>query len=1001
MFGNVISYGAAPRPANSRATSARISVTGRSGTINRDKSDRPEPSLVQNVVAINGFAYGAIGADIHVFANGLPLYLLANWRAEGEADQGWLRELPSRMLNARYAVVPFTGRDHELAELHQWARNGSRLAVRWLHGPGGQGKTRLAAQFALELATAGWKVVKAIHGPGTVVPPPGSQDMRLGDATGLLMIVDYADRWPLTHLTWLFSNALLHQMGVPTRILLIARSTDAWPAVRAVLANHQARTSAQLLDALPDEPGRAGMFDAARDSFAARYDIGDAEAIGPPGPLADPDLGLTLALHMAALVAVDAHAHGQQPPKNVAALTIYLLDREHLHWANLYGDSTHEVCPANRAFHTHPGVMNQVVFAAALTGPVTRPVGTTILDGLHLDSDSDQILTDHGICYPASDPARPTVLEPLYPDRLAEDFLALTLPGHSADYPAQPWAPTTSTALIARGDDGTLPGHISRSLIFLAAAAAPGRWTHVSTHLNAILANDPALAVAAGSPALTAIAEAADVSVLEAIEALLPLHKHIDLDTGAAAISTKLASHMLGHTTDLAARAHIHATLDWRLANAGLHQAALAAAQESLVLYRRLAEASPAAHEPNLAMSLNNLGNRLAEAGYRQEALVPAQEAAALYRRLAKASPAAHEPNFAMSLSNLGNRLAEGGYRQEALVPAQEAAALYRRLAKASPAAHEPNLAMSLNNLGNRLAKAGQREEALVTSQEAVAIRRRLAEANPAVYEPDFAVSLNNLGNRLSEVGQGEEALAICREAVVLYRGLAEASPAVYELDLAMSLNNLGNRLSEAGQREEALAISQESAARYRCLAETSPAVYEPELAMSLKNLGNRLSEAGQREEALAICQEAVTLWRRLAENSPAVHQADLAMSLSNLGELLSDAGRREDALATSQESVALYRRLAEASPAPYQPGLATSLVVFARVRATFGLELDDALVAAGEALTIYQRLSERLPRVFSTDLRRAHQTRGKVLDGLSRKREAAIRRRQLDEPPP
>lgn len=79
------------------------------------KSDRPEPSLVQNVVAINGFAYGAIGADIHVFANGLPLYLLANWRAEGEADQEWLRELPSRMLNARYAVVPFTGRDHELA----------------------------------------------------------------------------------------------------------------------------------------------------------------------------------------------------------------------------------------------------------------------------------------------------------------------------------------------------------------------------------------------------------------------------------------------------------------------------------------------------------------------------------------------------------------------------------------------------------------------------------------------------------------------------------------------------------------------------------------------------------------------------------------------------------------------------------------------------------------------------------------------------------------------
>jgi hypothetical protein len=32
----------------------------------------------QIVTAVNGFAYGVIGADIHVFDNGLPLYLLAS-----------------------------------------------------------------------------------------------------------------------------------------------------------------------------------------------------------------------------------------------------------------------------------------------------------------------------------------------------------------------------------------------------------------------------------------------------------------------------------------------------------------------------------------------------------------------------------------------------------------------------------------------------------------------------------------------------------------------------------------------------------------------------------------------------------------------------------------------------------------------------------------------------------------------------------------------------------
>lgn len=31
------------------------------------------PQVTQNVTTVNGFAYGVIGADVHVFDNGLPL----------------------------------------------------------------------------------------------------------------------------------------------------------------------------------------------------------------------------------------------------------------------------------------------------------------------------------------------------------------------------------------------------------------------------------------------------------------------------------------------------------------------------------------------------------------------------------------------------------------------------------------------------------------------------------------------------------------------------------------------------------------------------------------------------------------------------------------------------------------------------------------------------------------------------------------------------------------
>lgn len=278
-------------------------------------TDGPDPSF-QQVTSVGGFAYGVINADIHVFANGEPLYLLGNWRPEPDAAVDWLRQMPSRMLNARRAVVPFTGRDRELDDLRQWRDSGPpRLSVRWLHGPGGQGKTRLAAQLAAESLAAGWKAIAAFHGLDADQPEPGSQDMALTGTTGLLLLVDYADRWLLSNLTWLLKNALLHQLGVPTRVLMIGRGLDAWPAISAILDNHQAHTSAQRLPDLPTDHGRPTMFTAARDRFAAIYRHPDPTAILPPDQLTSPDFGLTLAVHMAALVAVDAAVQGERPPK--------------------------------------------------------------------------------------------------------------------------------------------------------------------------------------------------------------------------------------------------------------------------------------------------------------------------------------------------------------------------------------------------------------------------------------------------------------------------------------------------------------------------------------------------------------------------------------------------------------------------------------------------------------------------------------------------------------
>jgi hypothetical protein len=1004
---------------------------------------RPESSFVQNVTAVGGFAYGVIGADLHVLPGRGPVYLLAEHRPAQEPDSEGLVAQPSRMLNARYAVVDFTGRGTEQAELAAWLHTGSRLAARWLHAPGGQGKTRLAAELAFQAAAAGWKVAVATHGPGAVHPPPGSQDMRLDGAAGLLLLVDYADRWPLTHLTWLFSNALFHRQ-VPARLLLLARSAHPWPALRSTLEDHQADVSDQLLPPLPvgDEAGeRAAMFAVARKSFAARYGITDSaviDRIAPPGPLEPGAFGITLAVHTAALVAVDAHARHVRPPADLAGLTAYLLDRERRGWTRLYENRLEGL-----DFRTSPSVMASTVFIAALTGPASHRQGREILTRLDVEGHPDRLLSDHAACYPPT--AADSVLEPLYPDRLAEDFLALSLPGHTLTaYPADPWSAAVTADLASRDEEGTPPPYVARALTFLAAAAGPGRWTHVSAHLNTLLTGDPSLAIAAGGAALTVLAEAVDVDVLEAIEARLPSDRHIDLDPAAAAITTKLHTHRLASATSEDERAHLHTILGYRLANASRLEEALAAtgeaaeiwrrltadrpdavepilattlenlsvlfsrlgrAEEALVaveeaaeIWRRLTADRPGAFEPDLASALSNLGNRLSEVGRLEEALAAVAEAAEIWRPLAAAAPAASEPGLARALGNLGLMMSGLGRAEEALAATAEATEIYRRLAVARPAASEPDLAALLSNLGNQLSEVGRLEEALAAAEEATEIGRRLTADRPAAFEPYLAESLSNLGLWLSEVGRAEEALAATAEATEIYRRLAVARPAASEPDLASALGNLGLVLSGLGRPEEALAAFEEGAEIWRPLAAARPAAFEPYLASSLNNVGVMLSGLGRAEEALAATAEAAEIYRRLAAARPAAFEPDLAAALNNLGMKLPGLGRAEEALAATEEAVEIRRRLAVARPAAFEPDLARSLWGYAWVRAAGKADLSQALSAAEEAVTRYEALASRRQQAYTNDLAGALTTLADVLDGLDRAAAAAAARRRARE---
>ena len=465
-------------------------------------------------------------------------------------------------------------------------------------------------------------------------------------------------------------------------------------------------------------------------------------------------------------------------------------------------------------------------------------------------------------------------------------------------------------------------------------------------------------------PALEALIESGATLPLGEIDDAIPVG-HPALAGAALAATRRLATSAKRSPEQ---QAHWANNLSIRLSDVGERKAALVAAREAEKLYRALAEVSPQAYTPRLAMSLNNLANILSEVGERGEALRGAREAVELYRVLAEVSPAAYTPDLAMSLNNLANILSKVGEQDEALVAAREAVELYRGLAKASSAAYNPHLAGSLNNLASFLSGVGERNEALVAAREAVELYRRLAEVSPAAYTPDLAMSLTNLAIRLSAVGERNEALVAAREAVRLRRALVEASPAAYTPRLAGSLNTLANRLSAVGERNEALVAAREAVELYRGLAEASPAAYTPDLAMSLNNLAVFLSEVGERNEALVAAREAVELYRGLAKASPAAYTPDLAGSLNNLANCLLGVGDRNGALGAAREAVELYRRLAEVSPAAYTPRLAGSLNNLANRLSEVG-DRNEALGAAREAVRLRRALVEASPAVYTPDL--------------------------------
>ncbi len=291
------------------------------------------------------------------------------------------------------------------------------------------------------------------------------------------------------------------------------------------------------------------------------------------------------------------------------------------------------------------------------------------------------MIDDHRTCYPPT--SATAVFEPLHPDRLGEDFLALIDPRnphrHNADWLCDDWTVTAPKDLLTTNVDGN--PHVWTPTAMATLVETARRWPHIATGVLYPLVRDHAeLAIAAGGATLARMATLDDIdpATLTAIDALLPTDRHVDLDIAAAAVSAALTPHLLATSTSPVELARHLASHTWRLSNAGRREEALAPTEEATNLYRQLAQANPAAHLPNLATSLwaHAWGSVRASAPS-NEALRSVREAITIFGSLAEQLPQRFGPDLASATSTLADVLDQLGR-------ADEASEVRRRLAEQS-----------------------------------------------------------------------------------------------------------------------------------------------------------------------------------------------------------------------------------------------------------------------------------------------------------------------------
>ena len=860
---------------------------------------------------------------------------------------------PSLLLRPEYGVVPFYGREAELAGLRKWCKSDALFSMQLITGPGGVGKSRMLIELCKRLEDEGWETgfLDAESFNEALVSAPQIIDKLFFPRISRLIVIDYAETRRF-QVEALLRRATDKKAGKQIRLVLIARSASDWwtELGKSQFELQQLRINSPeplLLPPLADRDiSRQAVFERALASFASR--LGVQPETEPIPDLSKDVFRNVLFIHLAAL----SSALGTQLDQPTELLA-FIIDHEQRYWQRM--------AESNGLEASHHGSLPIAATLLILIGGSRTISELASVYSHHAEYFGERI----GDCKLfarvfANLYSAVGKIEPLQPNILGEQLVYFVF--------------SKEPEMITSWMEGLNPLQVKNGLTILNRIAdrfsEAEEWIAqaLSSNLDQLAEVAMNIAIETGDPMGRILAATLtshpNPKLALRIEAMIP-HETTALRELALVVSYQALTHLFNSRSSPAIFPRLLANLSLRLDQLGHTEAALSAIEQAVSGYRQLVEEQKEAYLPALALSLNNLGHSLSKLGQREKALAAIEEANSIFRQLSQGQPESFTADLAMGLNSLGVVLSELNRSEEGLAAIRESVRLRRQLAEKKPQTFLPDLAGSLNNMGNRLSELGERERALAAAEEAVSIYRQLAERDPDAFLPDLALGLHNLGVSLSEGGRSEEAFAAAEEAVHIRRRLVEKRPRAFLADLATSLTSVSNRLRELGRREDALVMIVEASSVFRQLAQDLPETFLPHLARSLNNLGGMLAENKRWEEARGSAEEAISINQKLVQERPEIFISHLAASLTTLGISLRGLGRHEQALSKLEEAINLYRQLAEKRPEVYEPSLAIGLNGIAVLLSELGRR-EEAMAAVEEAVNILLPFFEMNPRAYS-----------------------------------